>query len=496
MKKLSFLFVFSLLGLIQVSAQEDKSEKLSDFIERTLQSASIIPGVSVAVADANGTLYTSGFGFADVENKIPATANTDFYIASITKSFNGLLATILAEEGRIDLNAQITRYKPFSEFEDKELFQNITVMDLLSHQSGIDNKYLSFKLAYTGDYTKEEILNLVENDCSANEDGKAFDYSNFGYYLLDLLLMAELDESWKDLLQKKIFSPLGMANTTAYISKANPQNLALPYMTIFPEKVDQVYLKKNDQTMHAAGGLVTSANDIARFISFYASKGSIGDQPLYPSSLIRQTYAQQTEADHRIVQIFEAYGYGAGWRLGKYKGNEVAYHFGGYPGFFSHLSFLPEQQIGVAVFVNHQLGMPLADLIAEYAYDLYLGNEEHLQVLDKTAADKLSKMLERYQKGFKANEEKMSKRTWQLTLPKQAYTGTYYHEKIGSIMISLENETFKVKSSRLQAEATPFTKEDCMRIELIPGSGKIIQFKSEGGKIESLKFRGEIFKKL
>lgn len=495
MKRLTLLFVFSLISLLHISAQENKTEKLSNFIEKTLQSAPIIPGVSVAVADANGTLFARGFGYADVENKIPATADTDFYIASITKSFNGLLTTILAEEGKIDLNAQITSYKPFSEFKDNEIFKGITVMDLLSHQSGINNKYLSFKLAYTGDYTIEEILQLVEKDCTFNEDGKTFDYTNFGYYLLDLLLMAELNKSWKDLLQEKIFNPLGMDHSTAYISNVKSKNLALPYLTIFPEKIDQVYLKKNDQTMHAAGGLVTSANDIAKFLSFYTNKGSVDGQQLYPQSLIEQTYAQQTTAEHKLVQIFDAYGYGTGWRLGKYKSNEVAYHFGGYPGFFSHLSFLPDQKIGVAVFVNHQLGMPLADLIAEYAYDLFLGKKENIQNLEKTAGDDLSNMLARFQQGFKANEEKMSKRSWQLSLPKSAYEGSYQNEKIGTIKVIQENESLIIKTGRMHATGTPYPEQDCVRIELIPGSGSIIQFKPENGKVEQLKFRGEIFER-
>ncbi len=496
MKKISFLLVFSFLGLFQLTAQENKSEKLSNFIEKTMQSTPIIPGVSIAVADANGTLFTRGFGYADVENKIPATAETNFYIASVTKAFNGLLTTILAEEGKIDLSAQITSYKPFREFDNKEIFQNITVMDLLAHQSGIDNKYLSFKLAYTGDYTEEEILDLVENNCAVNEEGKAFEYSNFGYYLLDLLLTAELDKSWKDLLQEKVFHPLGMDNTTAYISKVNPENLALPYMTIFPEKTDQVYLKKNDQTMHAAGGLVTSANDIGKFISFYVNKGKSGDQQLYPPALIQQTYTQQAAAGHKIVQIFDAYGYGTGWRLGTFKNQEVVYHFGGYPGFFSHLSFLPEQQLGVAVFVNHELGMPLADLIAEYAYALFMENEPDIKRLDSSATKKLTKMLGRFQRGFKANEEKMAKRTWQMSLPEATYPGTYQNKKLGTLEVSLENETFKIKIGRLQATATPFPKQDCARIELVPGSGKIIQFNPENGKVESLKFRGEIFMKI
>ena len=188
MKETILAFIISLLFSINLFAQTDTSQMLNSFIQNTLETSEIVPSVSIAIVSDSEILYQETFGFADWERQQPATNQSVYYIASCSKAFNGLLAHILAGEGSIDLNAPILDYKPFNDFKRKEVFQNITIMDLLSHQSGIDNPYLSFRLAYTGDYTNAEILKLIEEETQKNEAEKAFEYTNFGYYLFDYLL--------------------------------------------------------------------------------------------------------------------------------------------------------------------------------------------------------------------------------------------------------------------------------------------------------------------
>ena len=144
--------------------------------------------------------------------------------------------------------------------------------------------------------------------------------------------------------------------------------------------------------------------------------------------------------------------------MGKFgQGKELVYHFGGYVGFFSHLSFLPEDKIGVSVFVNHASGGNLGNLIANYAYDLYLGNEDALQKHEAILQNDLPGGLKRYQKKMKAHHEKMAKRTWQLTLPKEKYAGEFYNAKIGKVKISYENEDIVVQIGNLNGNINTFS---------------------------------------
>ena len=141
---------------------QDKSQQLEKFVNQTLEEIDIIPGLSVAVVMDAGIVFTKGFGLSNLETGEKATEKTNFYIASSTKAFNGLLATELAAEGRLDLNRDISTYKPFSEFENREVFEGVSVQDLLSHTSGIDNPYLSFLLAYIGPFRAlNELKNVI-----------------------------------------------------------------------------------------------------------------------------------------------------------------------------------------------------------------------------------------------------------------------------------------------------------------------------------------------
>ncbi|MDA0194292.1 MAG: serine hydrolase [Bacteroidetes bacterium] len=123
-------------------AQSDLNENLNKIIEKCLIELKGIPSVSIAIVKNDSVVYLKSYGYSDVENKINANTHTPYYIASTTKSFTGTLAQILHDEGVIDLDLPITDYKPIKEFKNKEVFENITIRNLLTHTSGISNGYL------------------------------------------------------------------------------------------------------------------------------------------------------------------------------------------------------------------------------------------------------------------------------------------------------------------------------------------------------------------
>lgn len=492
MKKTLIFSLIFLLSVVNILAQETKEQTLTNFIQNTLEKSEIVPSLSVVIVSDTEILYQNTLGYQDFEKQTPANTQSNYYIASCTKAFNGLLAHILAEEGIIDLNAPILDYKPFKDFKRKEVFQNITILDLLSHQSGIDNPYLSFRLAYTGEYTEVEVLQLIEEETQKNEAGKAFEYTNFGYYLLDYLLKAELGKSWKDLLYEKLFQSLGMENSTAYASKVPAEKLARPHSGVFRGKVSVSPLQKNDALMHAAGGLMTNIEDAAKFLQFYLGKG----KGIYPEDLVKNSYQQQVDAKHKYVRVFDGNGYASGWRIGEFEKERIVYHFGGYTGYFAHYSFIPEKNIGMAIFTNTDMGMTAANLVSKYAYNLYLGNKKELKKAEKILNKKVPKALAQERKAQLDHEQKMAERTWNLSLPEAQYEGTFTSEKYGSVEILYEEGQFVVMAGNLRNIATPFPTENTMRVELVPGSGTIIGFDLKEGKVVSLFHQRESFMKM
>ncbi|GGE01295.1 serine hydrolase domain-containing protein [Planktosalinus lacus] len=492
MKKSISTLIISFLFSIPLLAQTNTNQLLNSFIKNNLKTSEIVPSVSVAIVSAEEILYQETFGYANWEKQQAATNQSVYYIASCTKAFNGLLAHILAEEGIIDLNAPILDYKPFKDFKRKEVFQNITILDLLSHQSGIDNPYLSFRLAYTGEYTEAEVLQLIEEETQKNEAGKAFEYTNFGYYLLDYLLKAELGKSWKELLDEKLFQPLGMENSTAYASKVPAEKLARPHSGVFRGKVSVSPLQKKDALMHAAGGLMTNIEDASKFLQFYLGKG----KGVYPEDLVENSYQQQVDAKHEYVRVFDGNGYASGWRIGEFEKERIVYHFGGYTGYFAHYSFIPKKNIGMAIFTNTDMGMTAANLVSKYAYNLYLGNKKELKKAEKILNKKVPKALAQERKAQLDHEQKMAERTWNLSLPEAQYEGIFTSEKYGSVEILYEEGQFVVMAGNLRTIATPFPTENTMRVELVPGSGTIIGFNLKEGKVVSLFHQRETFMKI
>lgn len=492
MKKIKLLL--SLLILINICyGQQDKALQLSSFVELTLKKIPQLAGVSVVVVNKDSILFAKGFGWADVGNKIPATAETGFYIASATKPFVAFVAAVLAEKGVLSLDKPITEYAPIRDFKDNSVFQNITIKDLLTHQSGIDNDFLSLPLAYSGVYTRESILQLLEENTTANNKGRAFEYSNFGYYLFSIILKEEFRLDWRELLPQYIFEPLSMQNSTAYVSKVSEKKMALPYYGIQSETPQLARLAKTDETMHAAGGMIASAHDVGKWLMFQLTNGMTENKQLYTEAMIVNTHTKQAEATHASFPIFNGSGYSLGWRLGTFKNSPAIYHFGGYTGFFSHLSFLPEKQLGVAVLVNHDMGYVPGTLIAEYAYALFLGDQEALKKHDVYLNKDIPALVKRRQESELKEKTKRAKRVWQLSLPKPAYAGIFSHPALGSVTIDYATDQLLFSYGNIKTISTPFPELDCMRIEAVPGSGSVIQFLVVENKVTGFRYEGVDF---
>jgi hypothetical protein len=284
-----------------------------------------------------------------------------------------------------------------------------------------------------------------------------------------------------------------MDQATAYVSESS--NRAAPHIGVFPGKVEVAGFK-TDKTMHAAGGLLLNAEDAGNFLALYLNDGKLNGVQIFEEDVILESYAPKVEQNDDEKRDFTRIEYGNGWNIGAYKNDKVVFHFGGYTGFASHLSFMPDQKIGVAIFVNHEIGMPIANMIAEYAYDLYNDNTKQLSEHHKMLEKKLPSMLQGIQKSQIKHEEKMAARQWQLKFPKESYPGTFHNENFGTLKVWLENDEFRVASGNMSTLATAFPEDNCMRVELVPRSGTIIQYLPEDGNLDKLNWRGCLFSRV
>ena len=185
-----------------------------------MMATGLTPGLAVGVVQGDAVVYAKGFGFADRERRRPVTPETQFYIASTTKSLTALAAAVLAN-GKPSISiSPLTQALTGVTFNSDLSPDAITLRDLLTHTHGIrPGGPVDLRTAYTGDFTNEQLLRLLQLHPAA-PTGRAFVYSNLGYNIFSLALDARFPEGWKSVLDREVFRPLGMTSTTALLSKA------------------------------------------------------------------------------------------------------------------------------------------------------------------------------------------------------------------------------------------------------------------------------------
>ncbi len=456
----------------------DLTKDIDAFVARAME-LGITPGLAVAVVRGSDVVYAKGFGVADRETGRRAGADTQFYIASTTKSFTALAAQLLAARGIIDLDMPLRRALPAAKFHPQVRADQIALRDLLTHSHGIAyGGPVDFRTAYTGEHTNALLLDLLRFHGPAST-GKAFVYSNLGYNIFGLALDEKLKEGWKEVLQREVFNPLGMRNTTGWMSKADPKNLALPYeyRSSGPERVAYA---KHDANMHAAGGHLSTANDLARYLIAHINGGRIDGRQALPEAAVNATHRQQVE-QNRNFGSFHRFGWGLGWDMATYDGDVVLQRFGGFSGFHSHVSFMPEKKVGVVVLANGGgAAGAVADAVATYVYNRVLAKPG----LSDRSARGIQSMRDRATTSreaaaFDLATRKARSQTTPLGL--DAYAGTYESPVLGRMTWTIEGGRLRVRMGIAESAVEVFDgAQHQFRVELT-GGGAGVTFEVPAG---------------
>lgn len=503
----SRLFLLPLAATLFICAQmiRPKAKHLEQFVTdadafyaEALSIMDGVPGAAITIVKDGRTLYQKGFGYADLKNKRPFTAQTNYYIASCTKAFTALMAMRLHDQGLIPLDSKLVDYFPDIEFSEDIPVQQVSVRDLLTHTSGLRADPISFRLAYTGDHSFQQLLELLGAIDNNRVGYGNFQYTNEGYNIYGLIVERVTGKPWQDVLSDTVLRPLDLKRTTAYMSEAERHNwpMALPYSGLDKNNIEELYLRKRDNTMQSAGGIITNAEDMAQWLKIQLGRGQVDEHQLIDAELIAYTH-QRLAVSGNDREPFPSEAYGLGWHIGNYQGQEAIWHFGGFAGSMTHISFVPEAGIGVAVFINDDVaGFRLMNLFATYAYDYFLKGS------DATNGEYRSKVKEMKQELVKASERykkelaDRTKRQWQLAEGFPAYAGTYVNDQYGTINIKGRAKGMHVNIGNLQAEATPFTRAETARVELIPGQGIVLNFIRKDGELTGLELRGTFYRKV
>jgi len=332
------------------------------------QAEAHVPGLVYGVVDARGPVYVKGIGVQDLEARRPVTADTVFRIASMTKAFTALAILQLRDEGKLRLDDLAEDHVPEMRgwVYPTADSPRIRVRDLLHHVGGLvtDDPW--------GD--RQQVLSNAQF-AQIISAGVPFsrvpqsqhEYSNFGYALLGRVVSAASGMAYGDYVRSRILAPLGMDATGYEVGDVPRDRLAVGYRWENARWSEEPAMR--DGAFGAMGGLVTSANDYARWIAFLLSAWPARDDP--DTAPIRRATVREIAQGLNFVSVAtrigssgadacpQAAAYAMGWRVAQDcdLGLTLA-HGGGYPGYGSHVMLMPDYGVGVFALTNRTYAGP------------------------------------------------------------------------------------------------------------------------------------------
>jgi CubicO group peptidase (beta-lactamase class C family) len=331
-KRLSVVPFLLLLLVITCFAQNGITSAIDDYVQAEMNRQHI-PGVSLAVVKNGEVVLAKGYGFSNLEHQVPVKPATIFQSGSMGKQFTATAVMMLIEEGKVSLDEKISKYLG----EVPEAWQNITVRHLLTHTSGLTDYPADFD--FRRDYTEDELLKRAQAIKPDFKPGEKWQYSNLAYVTLGILIHKVSGKFYGDLLQERIFKPLGMT-TTRIISETDiVPNRAAGYRFINNEWKNQNWVSPSLNTT-ADGALYFTVLDVAKW-----------DAALYGETLLKKTSFEQMWTPVTLNNN-KTYDYGFGWSLGRINGHRIIEHGGAWQGFTSYIARYVDDKLTVIVLDN------------------------------------------------------------------------------------------------------------------------------------------------
>lgn len=344
----------------------------------------------LAVVDENGLVYSYAMNREIMAGKSSSVGDkSPIYIASHTKSLTGTMLKLLEEDGKIDLNSPIGNLLPELHFQDSIDTQQITISHLLNHTHGTFSTELTWKTAFLGYSGKNSELIDDLNTDFLHDPSHQFRYSNVGPILAAMAAEKATGNFWKEEMANRIFKPLGMTRTSAYVSDFNRDEI-LPSVTVSADNdVVESGFYKEDITMHASGGTISTIEDLSKWLQANITQ----DKRLFKNSASWKDLHESTTIQDRTYFTYKRFGYSLGWDLAKYQEDTVLTRFGGLAGISVHISFIPARKIGIIAYSTDNRAFTAPHLIANYAYNL-LAARDSSEAIFTSEIETLKKHLE------------------------------------------------------------------------------------------------------
>jgi D-alanyl-D-alanine carboxypeptidase len=341
--------------LAQSAGVQPLFAQLDEFIARHMRETGA-PGMTLALANRDGLIRASTYGYADTKAGLRVAPETMFEIGSISKSFVGLVLLQLRDEGKLDLNKPIVEYLPWLKINSK--FEAITTHHVLSHAAGLPGAPLLLDA-------------LLGELWTAYEPGKRFLYSNTGYNILGFLIEAIDKRPFAESMRARMLEPLGMTASAPIITNNLRKQMAIGYEPLDGGKPFPLHGPLAEaqwiEVDIAAGSIASTPSDMSKYIRMLLNRGALPKGRL----LSEESFALFTKPAINSPYRGEPASYGYGIWVSDINGHTRLRHTGGMVAFSSSIDVDITRGIGSFASVNANLRGYRPVSVTKYAIELF-----------------------------------------------------------------------------------------------------------------------------
>lgn len=346
--KIPFSTLLAILAIAVSAIAQNSSEAAVDAFVKAEMEQKKIPGVSIAVIRDGKPWLVKGYGLANIEHNVPVKPETIFQSGSVGKQFTAFAIMLLVDEGKIRLDDKIGKFLG----DVPAAWEKVTIRHLLTHTGGFTDYPSNFD--FRKDYTEDDFLKIVKETPLAFVPGEKWQYSNFGFLTLGIIIRKVTGKFYGDILQERVFKPLGMTTARVISESDIIPNRAAGYVLKSGAVKNQEWVSPSLNTT-ADGALYFSVLDMIRW------EEALAGRKLLSKSAYDQMWTPVKLNDGREQR------YGFGWTLRTVNGMKVIEHGGSWQGFKSMIARYPDRGITVIALANSENANParLANGIAE-----------------------------------------------------------------------------------------------------------------------------------
>jgi CubicO group peptidase (beta-lactamase class C family) len=372
LRQTTVALALALLLPVAARAAEGALDGLESQVARVLEELHV-PGMAVAVVKDGDVVLSQGYGVRQVGEPGLVTEDTLFGIASNSKAFTTAALSILVEEGRLAWDDPVTRHLPEFQMYDPWVSREITVRDLVTHRAGLGIGAGDLMWWPPTDFTREEILRGARHLKPASSFRSRYAYNNVMFVVAGEVVARVSGRPWGAFIRERILGPLGMERTTtsAATLEAGP-GVATPHVHV-GGRAEPIRLMSFENAAGAVGVNSTVA-DMALWLRMLlgCSRKGAAPQRLWSSQTVMAP-AKLPEGFEFLETDFASYGLGFGLR--ESRGRKIVSHAGAVPGYYSQVTLVPAEQLGVVVLSNQESGVAL-NVVTQHVLDAFLGAPE------------------------------------------------------------------------------------------------------------------------